>query len=554
MDQVIDRLYISLGLNPDGVQKGLKKTEDMLTGGLKGVLKNFVAPLAAAFAGGKVFAGYTSNADAMGKMANALGINVEELHAWGEASARAGGSAEAFQSSVKTMAANLAQLSATGGGRAKAFFESIGVEATDAAGAVKPTLEVMRELSDKFEKMSKQQALGLGQKLGLDQGTIMLLQGGRRALDELIARQKELGVFTKRDAEITARFNDSVADLGQSFMSLAAILLRPVVQGLTVVSDKLTMAVAWLRKHEPFVIAFVTGVAAVLTAKLIPAVASFTKALLKNPLTYVILALVGLALALDDLYVYMKGGKSQFAAFWALFGTGEEIAAKLMRIWENLKGAFNDLMEAFATGDWSVIKARFAAGFEDVKQILKNAMRAALDSVLALFVWIFGKIKQKVSDIFTALTDAVYNKFDEVGQKIRGVWEGIVGWFSEKIEWFTKKAKAIKDFFGFGEINDEGGNPQGYEQPGQPGIGPNGNGVLPAPLAGSGLPPFGGGDTNVSTETTIGTVNVNTQATDAEGIAKDMADAVYREDVTRANAKKVNHANSGVRRGRGPNG
>jgi hypothetical protein len=309
MDQVIDRLYIFLGLKPDGVQEGLKKTEAMLTGGLKNVLKNFVAPLAAAFAGGKVFAGYTSGADAMGKMANALGINVEELHAWSEASARAGGSAEAFQTSVKTMTANLAQLSATGGGRAKAFFESIGVEATDASGAVKPTLDVMRELSDKFEKMSGQQALGLGQKLGLDQGTITLLQGGRRTLDELIARQKELGVFTKRDAEITERFNDSVDDLGQSFMSLAAILLRPVVQALTFVSDKLTTAVAWLRKHEPFVIAFVTGVAAVLTTKLIPAVASFTKALLANPLTWIIVAIAGLALVLDDLYAYMVSVK-----------------------------------------------------------------------------------------------------------------------------------------------------------------------------------------------------------------------------------------------------
>jgi hypothetical protein len=317
----------------------------------------------------------------------------------------------------------------------------------------------------------------------------------------------------------------------------------------------------------------------------------------------------------------MTGGESRFAKFWALFGTGEEIAAKLMEAWENLKGAFNDLMEAFSTGDWSVIKERFKAGFEQVKQIIEDALSAAVDffedyfgisldnivkeferifggitdifqgilnlvvnlwngefekipgnimqileglggllfgqfgvmlnSILALFAWIFERIKNKVTGVFTALTDAIYDKFNEAGQKIKGVWEGIVGWFSEKIEWFTNKAKAIKNFFGFGESNDEGGNPQGYEQPAPSGMGPNGNGALPVPQAGSGLPPAGGGDTNVSTETNIGTVNVNTQATDAEGIAKDMSDAVRKEEEARANAKKVSHANSGVQWKRG---
>lgn len=45
---------------------------------------------------------------------------------------------------------------------------------------------VLPELAESFEKLSKQESAALGQKLGLDQGTIMLLRRGRREVEDQI--------------------------------------------------------------------------------------------------------------------------------------------------------------------------------------------------------------------------------------------------------------------------------------------------------------------------------------------------------------------------------
>ena len=64
----------------------------------------------------------------------------------------------------------------------------------------------------------------------------------------------------------------------------------------------------------------------------------------RNPLTWIIALLAGLALVIDDLLVYMEGGESQLKDFWALFGTGAELSEKLGKAWDWLKTTGKDLL------------------------------------------------------------------------------------------------------------------------------------------------------------------------------------------------------------------
>lgn len=376
----IDEIFIALGLKTDGVKKGAKEAENAISGMTSSItakLSVLAAGAAAALSVFSRFGEYVAQADAMGKLANALDVDIEKMHAWGEAAARAGGSVEGFQGSLQSLTAQLARQATVGTSRAAKMLEGAGIDAGE-IGRQRQAFDVMMDLAEKAETMGKQEFFGLGRSLGLDQGTIMLLQQGRAALKEQIRLQKEFGVYTKEDAKLTADWNDRVADFGQVMKSFSAIVFRMVLPAMTKFVEYVNKAVAFLRKHEKFVQAFFIGLAAVITGVLLPALAKMAAAWLANPMTLTITALVAavaaLALTFEDLVVWAEGGESAFADIWeAIFGSPEE--AK--KTWEDLKKFFTDLWadikkgasEAWdaIAGDFDGTVARIAKAINDLK-------------------------------------------------------------------------------------------------------------------------------------------------------------------------------------------
>ena len=214
MSQTVDELDIKVGVDADGVEKGMKQAESAVSKGISSLtskLSALSAAITAAFSLGMAFKQYTEQAAAMGKLADAIDVDISKLHAWSEAAIRAGGSAEGFQSSIEQMSGQLSRIALTGTSRMKKVFEGAGIDAGE-LGRQRDAFAVMMDLAEKAETMSKAEFFGLGRALGLDKGTIMLLQQGRASLKDAIHAQKELGVYTKEDAKITADFNDHMKE------------------------------------------------------------------------------------------------------------------------------------------------------------------------------------------------------------------------------------------------------------------------------------------------------------------------------------------------------
>ena len=354
----IDEIFIALGLKTDGVKKGAKEAENAVSGMTSTItakLGVLSAAAAAAFSVFSRFGEYVGQADAMGKLANALDVDIEKMHAWGEAAARAGGSVEGFQGSLQSLTAQLARQATVGTSRAAKMLEGVGIDAGE-IGRQRQAFDVMMDLAEKAETMGKQEFFGLGRSLGLDQGTIMLLQQGRAALKEQIRLQKEFGVYTKEDAKLTADWNDRVADFGQVMKSFSAIIFRMILPAMTKFVETVNKAVAFLRKNERFVQTFFIGLATVITTILLPALAKMAAAWLANPMTLTIMAIVAalaaLALALDDMFGWMEGKEAAWGDFWAqLWGTDdpEEARQKLEDLKQSAIELFDTLIDNLPT-------------------------------------------------------------------------------------------------------------------------------------------------------------------------------------------------------------
>lgn len=362
---VLDTLTLALGVDPKGIDTGLAEAKQKIDAGAKSMAQGLMTPLKAAL--GAVAAGlslgaitnqYLNQADAIGKMADSIGADIEELQAWGEAATRAGGSAEAFNGSITTLNKMLQMTAATGKGPAVMALEQFGIKAKDASGKARDTFEILRDLAGKMEGMDKQKAIGFGQKLGLDRGTIMLLQSGRAAVDDLIRRQKELGVYTKEDAEIAAKANDAIADLGQALKAGAAIIMRFIVPAITWVADKMTTVVQFFKRHQPLVVTGLGAIAAIISARMIPALIKMAAANAKAFAPFMALAAIisAVALVVDDFWTYLHGGESALEGLWKKLGDGPELLAKLTKAWETTKQIASQFFEAIQPYLANIIK------------------------------------------------------------------------------------------------------------------------------------------------------------------------------------------------------
>ena len=257
-----------------------------------------------------------ANTDELGKFSDALGLNIEEVSAWGGIVERSGGSAEGFRGSISSLQGSLTEMALTGGGPAAEVFAKLGISAVDAGGKIKSGFDLLPEIADSFEGLTEAEAFSFGQALGLDQGTILTLQKGRDEIDRMLRIQESLGVATEEDAEIARDFQDSMTGLSQVFSAASRNVGSALLPAFTSIIKFIEEIVFFLAENKDLVVGFFIGAAAAITVAYLPAIASAAAATLVAIAPFVAIGLaitaVGAAFAVvyDDIQTFLAGGKS----------------------------------------------------------------------------------------------------------------------------------------------------------------------------------------------------------------------------------------------------
>ena len=422
MNEVEDRTRQFSERAPRDVERGLNSIEQRFGATFQGIFRTFIAPLTAALGTMGIFSQYTQTADRIGKTAARIGASAEDLQAFGEAAKRAGGSVEGFISSFESLNGQIQRMQAMGGkGRLTPILEQLGISATE-NGKAKDTFQILRELASASERIGKQKFAGLARFLGLDQGTIMLLQSGRVAMDELIARQRALGVYTKEDFEITAKFNDAISDLQQSFRAMAAPILQVITPALTTLAKWLTNIVQTFREHQGFIVAGLTVIAATMSGVLLKAATALGAAL--APLLGPIAAIAALGAIFDEIATYAEGGQTAFQGLWEAIGTPEDFKA----VGQAVKGLGDSLSQGF-------------------------------DAVIGVASELFGLVSDIVKSVLS-----LFSPGEPSGEWniLKSVIDGIAESIKLMVGWVTDLLNLVKSVIKW--IRSLGGNSTTYEQ------------------------------------------------------------------------------------------
>lgn len=453
---IIDSVMIMVGVDGKEAKKGIDQVNGYMDD-LKSKIKGLAVGFAGIYAVGQTFSNYLAEADALGKFSDSIGQNIEDVHAWQEAVKRCGGSAESFQGSIKGLSAQLSRMELIGTSKVGRMLEEMGIATTDANGKARETFDVLGDLADKFKDMSAPEATAKGQLIGFDSGFVALLREGRDGVKDLVNKQKELGVYTKEDAKVTAEFNDQLDDSKQAFMGVAKTVMVMIVPAMKTLAEWTTKFFVYLRQHQTFIKAFFVMIATLITALLIPTLMELFATLLANPITWAVLALAGLALVIEDLVTWAEGGESALADFWeAIFGDKDTA----IQLWNDMTDAVMGFIN-YITTNWDAVKtilmltfpilSALIANWDKIKPVIISAIKIVVDfakrfrfsllgASLALQDFVnkakvfIGNVADKFDFLVNAISFAwlwLASKIDEVLGWIQGKIDEVLAWIEE---------------------------------------------------------------------------------------------------------------------------
>ncbi|CAQ85684.1 MULTISPECIES: phage tail tape measure protein [Photorhabdus] len=178
-------------------------------------------------------------------------------------------------------------------------------------------------------------------------------------------------------------------------------VIQVIVNSVRAVNKIVTSTIGWKAA-----IILLVGALAILKRSMI-------MAFITNPITWVIAAIAGLLLLLDDLMVYLDGGDSLFGAFWGpavkwvkdVIKWGQDFYAKYKGIIDNLVSIWSQSFKAM----WAI--------FSGVFQYIWN--------VIKLFVGLFTGDMDLVSEAWAGMTAALMK-----------IWNGLIAYLKAFFAFF----------------------------------------------------------------------------------------------------------------------
>ena len=430
--------------------------------------------------------------DAIHQLSRVTGESAKNIHLLGKVAEVNGSSSEAAQSSIEGLSRTIGE-AAAGIGRGAKTFEQYGLSAKKANGEIKTSTEVMEELRQKMQKISDQEQIAMLAKLGIDGSMIQTLRLTNKEMAEAIANAEalSLGVGTKENAEQAAAFKDAMTEFTQVLQAIGeyiALRLAPAVMwmierfkawfitnngliknGLNVLADTIGFIVAFISGFISAVDNIVSSTIGweaaiyIVGAAILWLSRTMLKAFATNPILWIIVAVIGLVLLIDDFISFLQERRSLFGKFWA------PMIEWCKKAWNNIKAFWDWLSREVSRGTdlltrpflnafnriegiWDNFKTKFdvnpiGAIFDLVTELIKQPFKAGFDMVASLWEIFTGQSfpLSSFEDAFKAVKGFIIKPFEDAFKWVKAQYETYI----------QPIINAVKKFNPFGDNESE---------------------------------------------------------------------------------------------------
>lgn len=310
LGDTLKNYVVGVGVRDNGVTKGLKQ----MGSSIKDLMGQF-GLLAGATGIGMALKSFTDMGMSISNFSNMTGIAVEDISTLGAALERFGGDSESAKNSLQSLQQGLS-LAEWGQGDLLQTSAMYGVNLFNDDGSIKNAQQLLMGLADDFTHFTKAQQFSLGQKLGLDESTIQLLQQGKENIDSILSEVSSQGVIDARQAQEAKKFALEINKLKRNLATLGRSIATSVMPVLQEFTKILTKIVDFLKQFDAATYAIGAGIVAL--GWTIKNFGNFMKVFTKDfwkanlPLMALIAGLTLLFLIVEDIYGYFNGKDSVF--------------------------------------------------------------------------------------------------------------------------------------------------------------------------------------------------------------------------------------------------
>lgn len=481
----------------------------------------------------------------LSQSAEALELPVEDVDAFGKVITSMGGDAQGARDSLMDMSESIGEaLQDTSSGKADVF-KSLNISLKDMKGESIGAMEGIYRLSDAVQGMSKEEAVFRIKEVGItDNKIVESILKGRKELEELTKKQKENGVVTKELALQSQKYKEVTGGLKTVFSSVMMSIMNSALPALTKVLSWVQTFVKFCQENKNLLIGFFSAIGLAVALYYVPPMLAAASATLAAtwPIIAIIaiIALLAMAFAIvyDDIMNFIDGNDSMIGRILEKY---PQLKIIILALWETFKKLFEYLKVIVG-----IVANIVVAGWDLMATGLKAYVKFLINCISVIAGW--GK---SFAGVFTTVTDAVVGAFEWMWEQVKK----IIGWVNTGLDAVKNGWKSAKEFFGFGDdeeitvnqnverrVNDNGEieyaipqeESQTTQQPPVRHSIVQANAQLDA-IANNAMNPITSqaisNQSNVTNESnvSIGEIKIETQATDAQGVASGLSNALQDE-------------------------
>ena len=283
-----------------------------------------------------------------------------------------------------------------------------------------------------------------------------------KQMEETRLKKAQLQRVTKDDIEFYKKSREALVKFNIAMGDFAAAAMRSVMPAMEKMIGWLDKLTSWVSRNPDNIIRFLKILGTVVGTVLIPVFVRWAAVLLANPITWIVGLVLALALAIDDLVVYLKGGRSSLDALWKAMGfvKGDTAALAKMITWLkdtslSLAKALGVLLTAFTAFKvvTSIINGIKIAWTAFTASVWANPLVLAL-GLVALAAWMLYKnwddvcsgaqaLAEDIADFFTGWGRGIADGFSALSDDIASAWDAVTDFFADLI---GQGANALSDF------------------------------------------------------------------------------------------------------------
>lgn len=447
-----------------------------------------------------------------------LNSSIEDVDAFRRTVVGMGGETSAALDSLSKVAEKVNEAFSDAESGARKDLQSWGIAFKDAEGKAIGASDAMLNLASSLEGVSRAEALDRLKKIGIeDAATIDLLLRGRAAVEAKMRAEKEMGVVTEANAEETRKYYAEMNRALGTLQSMGNTIIDVVVPYMAMAAGAFADVTQWVRENQTLVEGFFIAIGAVVAAVYLPAMiqAAIATTVALWPIIAIALAVAALgaafALAYEDVMAFLNGQPSVLGELYDKY-------ASVRLLVDGIGAAFRGIGRAIEFVSGVVEKAipyltgeikSMTDGFIASAVAIKDGFLVAFDAIKEFWnTWI-----KPIFDGIGAVADKMGIMKAEVTQNESQPWQG------GALPTAAPDADAIRAY-----LNGTTA-PTGVAA-GQRALstaqGVTLNGTTPSMIGGA------RSTTNHNT-VEVGNVTVQTQATDADGIAREVDSALRRQ-------------------------